>query len=1262
MIKKIFYNKAIFIISLFLIISMLSVVVYSISTPKSNIIVDNNKLSIEHGNSENVTYTVTPNNLNATDVNDNLKKDIVLVIDTSLTMRSSMDSVVATAKEFVDNFKNSEYIRVGIVEYNGEATVLSNDYRNKPALIDPDSEENYRKLTDAIENLNKGWSDTDSTGSKKHWGTNTGEGIRMAMGLLNQDTTIKNSSKYIIFMSDGTPQAYTGTYPNNVKTYVDSITQSFARTRTYPNNNVKTYDDINLNTFGFGWGRDNKNLLKYKNDNINNRYYASSIIGPEYAYYMGKKMGELGIKNYDIYFVTSKKENKVAQQRETMQKIAENFTGKFLEASDSDKLNSIFQDLATSIDSQYVLDNIKLNLKIPNGVKVKNITCIQNGQEKTIDLNNMTLPNLVYEFDKNKGVYTINPFQIKVEYEGENLTGKDINGDIDGSVSVGSNSLGELPNVSVTIKPGINVNIKVTDFIGQVGDTYESWINTTKDSSGSLNYLFDKPKNLIGNGFANISVKGAQDNENEDYWIKTWFTNDNMDQEISPEEFKLNNMNSDIMINKPNNLTYQSYNVNHLGTMDDEDAWNDRNQVFKSKQGNTGYLPANKVAKNYEQYGTPENLNSTRPIYVGQGKEYELTNTKKVKYVFFDSLHSYLNAEVWTYKRSNNRTDKVYKYGDYWGNLKGGEVKEVSNWMWKPKTIFYDYMRVDDINNDNKYPGFSYKESDKYWGYLKPKESGWYLFGTYSDDGSRFSLTVNNSTYELANSNFGLSSYNNKYFISQDRSNFKVHGTALYTSFQPVYLEANKYYPMQLEYFNWGGYGAFKLGYCKLDNYENNNGVINAFRELNEATVSPNYKEFTNVFYKYNYSFSKYYVTSNIINQYLNNINWLGDEDNELFTMYPSKSNEPGDVANEVFEGKSGVGLPTENGIYTMHYEIFTRAKDGKGDSKILRDNIIKGSYGNFEVKDLLNASIDVTDISGDSNIYVNNNAIVNYRMSPNPLKATDVIRDGSRPPNQISLSNLKISGLLPKGFKFIDNDGSVNGRLESDGSTRIETNRMDDIVYSLQGDQYIAKKVDKKINVKIESIGNFDFIPEQNTVEFTLRYNDKETDNMVEEFKGNNISINEPTKIEKFGILDSSSSDNIKDASEGVQVVNEMPIKVAILADVKSSDSVIDLAFNSNNIKNISSGFKVKVYNKGDLFNSINGFTISKIDNNLISELANGIKISNLGIGEKVIVIELIPYNIKSGESVLLKTAVEKSADKPYVAKLEYADMPDVF
>lgn len=1023
-------------------------------------------------------------------------------------------------------------------------------------------------------------------------------------------------------------------------------------------------------------------------------YYMGSEIGYAYSLKMAKEMKDLGISTYPIYFDTKSKDSK---QRENTMKLISKFAGNHeddnvtsvntVHSSNVQKsLEKVFDDLDKNIKDSYSVNDAKLTINIPEGLEVESI----NYSGRKIKINKedlkdgkyeLPLDNLSYKLNEKKTAYTYNgkSFEIGITVKGVNTSGHDQNCTITGDIyskSIEDGEKTDLPNLNINVKSGFQVEITVKDFIGNVGEKYDS--NNIKLENNSFNFIQDT-KRLIGDGNANISVKGMPEKSDEEYWIKTWFTKENSNEEINKEEFKLNNINSDIDLDKANNLTYQSYNVNHLETTGDEDSWNDRNQVFKSKQGDTGFLPANKIAgetgygvDRIFQYGEPLKLNSKRPVYVYRNsKYYELKKTGKYKELYDNGKN--IKFEVWTYKWENwfgnieNR--EVYKYKEEWLGLEGGKIIYVDNWMWKHKTIFYDKMTVDNINDNNKYPGFSYKEADKYWGYikLKPKESGWYLFGTYSDDGSRFNLTIDDKTYELSKSNFGLNNDGGYWYIGQERGNFKVHGTAFYSSFTPIYLDENKYYPIQLEYFNWGGEGAFKLGYCKLDNYSAD--IKKIFEQFNKATSKEDYESLSDIFnqeelgpwYKPYY---RYYINGSYINDCLNKLKWVGDKNGDEFTMYPSKSNEPGDVANEVFEGKSGVELPKENGVYTMHYKIFTRAKDGKIGDKIIKDNIIKGIYGKFEIKDLLNAGIDVTDINGDNKIYANNNAIVNYRINPNPLNVTDVIRDGKKPPNKIILSNLKINGLIPKGLT-LSNNNSVDGNLESDGSTRIHTNGMKDIVYNLKGNQYVANSIDEKVDVIVKSVGNFVFKEDQNTVGFNLKYEDKETKPMLENFKGSSVSINEPTKIEKFGILDSASSDNIKDASEGVQVVNGIPLKIAILADVKSPNSIIDLGFNSQNIKvsnEENPQFKIKIYNKGNLNNCEKEFTIDKLEGSLIEGLNSGIKISGLDVGEKVIVIELIPNNIEINNIALLKTKVENSNDKEHLAKLDYAEMPDVF
>ncbi|MDU7109687.1 MAG: GLEYA domain-containing protein, partial [Clostridium perfringens] len=666
---------------------------------------------------------------------------------------------------------------------------------------------------------------------------------------------------------------------------------------------------------------------------------------------------------------------------------------------------------------------------------------------------------------------------------------------------------------------------------------------------------------------------------------------------------------------------------------------------------------------------TKDNKNKA---YLDINNDVKLTyEGKNLTYENSDDTYS-----IWSYQDRGIKKLYYYYENDKWYNSTSRfawkvDVMNTRKYTFKHNTIFYDEMNIGK-ECALRYPGFQYKEADKYWGYIRPKESGWYLFGTYSDDGSRFSITKDGETYELSKSNFGLNNDRGYWYIGQENSNFKVHASSFYSSFTPIYLKEDKYYPIQLEYFNWGGGGSFKLGYCKLDDYEKNQNEKYTLKMLNKVSKDENYKSSNDVFYKEeHWDWINHYYTYNLqkrFNDYLNNIkfNWMGESKKGGFTLYPSKSNEPADIADEVFEGKSGVKFPKENGVYTIHYKIITREKGDEKPGKVINDNVQSGEYGKFEVKDLLDTSISVVGSNNQKEIYLNEEAKAVYKIIPNEIKAEDIIRDGRSFPKEIKLTEIKIDGMLPGGIKFDENNNpSINLGTEINGERKFSTDKLTDITYTLENGVYKGSELSKDVNVNIESNGPFQFKSSENKVGFKLNYEYKITNPMFEEFKGTSVSASEPTKIEKFGILDSASSDNIKDSREGVQVVNGIPLKIAILADVKSPNSIIDLGFNSQNIKlskDTEPQFKIKIYNKGNLINCEKEFTIDKLEGSLIEGLNSGIKISGLDVGEKVIVIELIPNNIEINNSALLKTKVENSNDKEHLAKLDYAEMPDVF
>ena len=1052
----------------------------------------------------------------------------------------------------------------------------------------------------------------------------------------------------------------------------------------YRINNAKDY----INEIYRGKSTYSVNVLPNKDDGANIiSYYMGSEIGYAYSLKMAKEMKDFGISTYPIYFdndgIDNNKKNN--DTRENTMKLISKFAGNnendgvtsvnTVYSNDiTASLNDVFTNLDKNIKDSYSVNDAKLTINIPEGLEIESI----NYSGKTIKINKedlndgkyeLPIDNLSYELNEGKTTYTYNgkPLEIGITVKGVNTSGHDQNCTITGDIyskSIEDGEKTDLPNLNINVKSGFQVEITVNDFIGNVGEKYDS--NNIKLENNSFNFIQDT-KRLIGDGNANISVKGMPEKSDEEYWIKTWFTKENSNEEINKEEFKLNNINSDIDLDNSHNLTYQSYNVDNLQATGNKDLWNNRDIVFAKKQ-NKGILPSNKIAT--EPYvGFTKNNNDKAYLDINNDDVKLTYEGNNLIYQYTDNTYS-----IWSYKNK----DIYFYYPDnqWYDNYRGWNIDKINvnnnkKYTFKHNTIFYEQM---DLGNKcgYRYPGFQYKEADKYWGYIKPEKSGWYLFATYSDDGSRFSITKDGKTYELSKSEFGLNvdKYNN-WYIKEDYSNFKVHGSAFYSSFTPIYLDSDKYYPIQLEYFNWGGGGSFKLGYYKIDNYEKNQNEKNILEYLSNIVANNDYKRdsnFYNIFYREGYWPNYNYYLKEIFNDYLNNIkfNWMGESKKGGFTLYPSKSNDPGDIADEVFEGKSGVKLPTGAGVYTMHYKIITREKGSDKSGRVINDNVQSGEYGKFEVKDLLDTSISVVGSNNKKEIYLNEKAKAIYKMVPNEIKAEDIIRDGRTLPKEIKLTGIKINGMLPSGMKFDENNNpSINLGTESDGERRFSTDKLTDITYTLENGVYKGSELSKDVNVNIESNGPFEFKSSENKVGFKLNYEYKITNPMFEEFKGTSVSASEPTKIEKFGILDSSSSDNIKDSREGVQVVNGIPLKIAILADVKSPNSIIYLGFNSQNIKlskDTEPQFKIKIYNKGNLINCEKEFTIDKLEGNLIEGLNSGIKISGLDVGEKVIVIELIPNNIEINNSALLKTKVENSNDKEHLAKLDYAEMPDVF
>ena len=184
------------IISLLLIFSMAGMVSYGIvfNNPKFNIKINKSEdvtvsengtgtVNINDGDSVNVSYNIEPQKLSI----EEKPIDAVVIVDTSQTNSGNIKDVKVAVRNFANDFIKGHNRRLGIVEYNGSASIVR--------------ELNSSKYTNVIEEYKK---------DANHLGTNTGDALRLAKAMLNKERN--NNKKVIILMTNGFANAYTGRF------------------------------------------------------------------------------------------------------------------------------------------------------------------------------------------------------------------------------------------------------------------------------------------------------------------------------------------------------------------------------------------------------------------------------------------------------------------------------------------------------------------------------------------------------------------------------------------------------------------------------------------------------------------------------------------------------------------------------------------------------------------------------------------------------------------------------------------------------------------------------------------------------------------------------------------------------------------------------------------------------------------------------------------------------------------------------------------
>ncbi|WP_426349768.1 VWA domain-containing protein [Alloiococcus sp. CFN-8] len=332
-------------------------------TPELQVTPSHSQVNVGVNEEFTVKYTFTPSSIPKDSINVQNTKDIVLVIDTSGSMKENINqtsienphttttrlqALKDAAINFINKFKDDRNTNISIVTYDYRAEI-------KKELVN--SNTNNSTLTTIINSL------------QYNGGTNIGDGIRKALSIMKDSTAAK---KYIILMTDGEP--------TNYSYYIEYVFLIIPIRRYYEN--IDTLDK-RVNAIG------------------------NSRKGLEYSERMAQKIKDRSLKNYLIGFSNGVNSN-------NLNKIAGKSGGVYKEALNADALNSIYNEIADEIKADYVTEDIRVNLNIPS-----NLSYIGSLNNVEINGNKYTfkIPNIKYTLNSSTRQYEAQTFDISLSFK-----------------------------------------------------------------------------------------------------------------------------------------------------------------------------------------------------------------------------------------------------------------------------------------------------------------------------------------------------------------------------------------------------------------------------------------------------------------------------------------------------------------------------------------------------------------------------------------------------------------------------------------------------------------------------------------------------------------------------------------------------------------------------------------------------------------------------------------------------------------------------
>ncbi|MDM0461363.1 VWA domain-containing protein [Clostridium perfringens] len=1365
------------IISLLLIFSMAGMVSYGIvfNNPKFNIKINKSEdvtvsengtgtVNINDGDSVNVSYNIEPQKLSI----EEKPIDAVVIVDTSQTNSGNIKDVKVAVRNFANDFIKGHNRRLGIVEYNGSASIVR--------------ELNSSKYTNVIEEYKK---------DANHLGTNTGDALRLAKAMLNKERN--NNKKVIILMTNGFANAYTGRF---FRSEEDISKKDFWMSNYNNNKDIEKNYNINksniISSFGSSYYHGD---IGFNNDEI--QYDGVNTYLSEKYFYLG----DYEINNRMWFSQKDENANFNTSLDNWNKLIMTNYYKKIYVEELFKLVKSSIQDINNIIENKYIFslnnNNIyKLNERIKkinrdidklNNLFSKNIDKLKMVNTKyyydnyySIDkLNNKinSLENFLNYINKSEKFY-INAHNVKgnnnlKNYEeliDEKFTETQYFNNILGQI-YSCYMAKEVADSGITMYPmffgGIN-EVKNKDLIGlKDGQVKELELNGYKEKvqkcgdensdSGiliksddefevggkrhkgysrygtvyQLSEFGDATKNiLIGNNNPESlgnKFKEALNRVESEVTVKTILDFNKLPKGVSIDDIKVVGGDKVSIKNIGNGkyqltITYKKgknndFNANNFNIEVTYKALNDTGNIIKqdveakiiNSENNNEIAKFPKITFNIGQRVTTIDINDSRGKVgntynssknnINLGKATEATeifgqgyadikvkgigDKKKeyyFKYNFIDEdnnsikggtlpLHSDGNiintSDVDIGKEGNlnvmfyeNLIPDTDRSDETWTDRNKLFQKQQGKSKILPATISH-YKNSNSIffdSDDNKGLDFGryYSAINKYWGYIQPEESGWYILGAYADDGVRAWITTDNKKIDFTNNEWGIDlagypgsdqGFDNG--IVYLKSNFSPHRPTYYSSFEPVYLDKNMYYPIYVEYYNYGGSGAFELNYNYYGDTEP--------KDIRKTNEQINYiiKNYNND-YMLKYKLEDY---NNQLGKFKENIKFM--ENGSGFKFYPSKNTTPGEIASATFSGEHNLMLPFSKKPYKLTYEVIEKSNNNE-------KSVLKGEYGYFKNNEIFEATI-----SSDENIYPGKEFTLNYNITPKEIP----FNEGDK--ESISVNSINITGKLPDDIKLVTDDvENSEYKIYKNEDSKFTISFKKPMNFKHNGSKYVFDGRDKKISIPIKVKASYNIRPNKdginiNPAENILSYKCGDSDELITQYFNGKLDIkNNPSTIESIGLLDYDNKTNKSIINETANnIAGGIPSKVAVEVDAKSPETSVILKIDKGTINDKT----LKLYEVDENNNIIS--TKIDIGENNIEAYDNGksIKINLNNILNKnnfvekkyVIVSEITTPKVETKEnpqSLNVIASIENNLNSTKNKEFISGEMPDVF